>query len=130
MRVRSLVNVRIFESTNERDLLFGPSVDDATVIMDTYNEAHSGRFQVAAAGTISLGLGSLQACRGCFIRAFGDFDLSVNGGAVIQVRRRPSAAATDMASFYVDGVVTSISVTNTSATAVLGGYFAMWGDPT
>jgi len=130
MRVKSLVNVRIFESTNERDLLFGPSVDDATSIVDTYNEAHSGRFQVGTTATISLGLGSLQSCRGLFVRAFGDFDLAVNGAAPIQVRRRPSAAATEMASFYVDGIVTSATVTNTSATTVLGGYFAMWGDPT
>lgn len=130
MRVKSLVNVRIYESTNERDLLFGPSVDDATSTVDSYNETHSGRFQVAASTTISLGLGSLQSCRGLFIRAFGDFDLAVNGAAPIQVRRRPSAAATEMASFYVDGVVTSATVTNASASAVLGGYFAMWGDPT
>ena len=50
MRVKSLVNVRIYEGTNERDVLFGPSVDDATVNMDSYNESHSGRFRVDVPG--------------------------------------------------------------------------------
>ena len=131
MRVKSLVNVRIYEGTNERDVLFGPSVDDAVVNMDTYNESHSGRFRVDASGTLSLGLGALQACRGMFIRATGDFDLTLNGGASpLQIRRRTAATATEPVSFYFDGVVTSASIVNPSASTVLNGYFAMWGDQT
>lgn len=131
MRVKSLVNVRIYEGTNERDVLFGPSVDDAIVNMDTYNEAHTGRFRVDTSSSLSLGLGALQNCRGLFIRTTGDFDLTLNGAAApLQVRRRTAATATEPVSFYFDGVVTSASITNTSASAVLNGYFAMWGDQT
>ena len=131
MRVKSLVNVRIYEGTNERDVLFGPSVDDAIVNMDTYNESHSGRFRVDATGSLSLGLGALQACRGIFIRATGDFDLTLNGlASPLQIRRRTAATATEQISFYFDGIVTSASITNPSPTAVLNGYFAMWGDQT
>lgn len=129
MRVKSLVNVRIFETTTERDVLFGPSVEDAVMTMDTYNEMHANRFRIDASGSFSLGLGPLQACRGLFVRAFGDFDLTVNGAAApIQVRRRTGATATEMVSFYVDGIVTAASITNPSSTTVLNGYFAMWGD--
>ena len=131
MRVKSLVNVRIYEGTNERDVLFGPSVDDATVNMDSYNESHSGRFRVDASGSLSLGLGALQACRGVFIRATGDFDLTLNGSATpMQIRRRTGATASESVSVYLDCVVTSASITNTSSTTVLNGYFAMWGDQT
>ena len=126
MRVKSKVNVQIYETTAGTDALFAPADSGAEINFDTYNEQASGRFALAASGSTSLSLGTVTACAGLYIRATGNFDLVLNGGDTLQIRR--PATSTNALKFYIDGVVTSAVVTNASATAALSGWYAVWGD--
>ena len=126
MRVKSKVNVQIYETTAQTDALFKPDDTNAEVNFDTYNEQASGRFALAASGSTALSLGTVTAVAGIYIRTTGNFDVVINGGDTIQIRR--PANSTNALKFYMDGVVTSVTITNASGTAALAGWYAIWGD--
>ena len=130
MRVKSKVNVRIFDDQTEKDVLFGPDDDRAEVVNNNHQEWWGGRFVIAPSGNLTLPLGTVGTVRGLFVRTITDFNISINGGAAINIIKASGTATTDPVKFYMDGTLTTVQVTNVSASADLVGYYAVWGDPT
>lgn len=131
MRVRSKVNLRVYDATNEQDVLFAPADAGADLIADNFAEVSSGRFNIAASGSFAVPLGTVNAARCLYIRAVGDVDVTLNGAAApIQVRRFPGAAATAPARLYLEGIVTSVTIVNSSSTSAVEGWYCIVGDAT
>ena len=129
MRVKSKVNVRIYDDANEKDILFAPDDVRAEVINSNHQEWAGGKFVIAPSGNLVLPLGTVGTVRGIYIRTITDFDLSLNGNPAINVLKSLGTAAADPVKFYLDGTLASAQVTNVSAAVNLEGYYAVWGDP-
>lgn len=128
MRVRHKVALNIAEDTNGTDMLIEQDDVSSEVILDGPQEANCGRASVVAAGTFTVPLGSVASPEGVFLRASGDFDVSINGGAVLQCRRGNAAAGLTKAAsvkFFFEGTISSVSVTAIAAMTLT---HAVWGD--
>jgi hypothetical protein len=131
MQVKSKVNVRIFDDTGEKDCLFAPDDVRAEVTNNNHTEQMSGRFVIAASGSLALPFGTVNTVHGIFIRTLTDFELTLDGSATPIVMTKPSGLGTnDPIKFYADASITSATIDNPSATATLVGYYAVWGDAT
>lgn len=132
MRIRAKVTVKLFEDTTEKNGLLVPDDEAAEVILDGPQEANVIRADIAAAATLTVPLGSVGTVTGLFLKSTGDFDLVLNGGSTLQVRREQTKAGVankaSTVKFYFEGTVTSVVITAlTSAISVTG---ALWGDST
>lgn len=128
MRIKHKVNVVVSDDTLGEDCLFGPADDKAEVTLDQFTEHESGKFSIAASGSATLSLGTVGTVGGLYIRALGDFDLTLNGTEELLIRKAPSALSTVPVKFFMEGTITSILVENPSATTALVGYYVVWGD--
>lgn len=130
MRVRHKVVVTIDEASDGKNMLLAPDDVAAEIILDGPEEASVVRATLAAAGVLSVPFGSVGDARGVFLKATGDFDVSINGGAALPVRRGISAAAggTKAATtkLFFEGLLTSVSITAVEALSLTA---AVWGDP-
>lgn len=129
MRVRHKVTVTIDEGSDGKNMLLAPDDVAAEVILDGPQEANVGRVALAAAAVFAVPFGSVGDARGVFLKSDGDFDVSVNGGPALQVRRGPSGAAGAKAAvtkFFFEGTLTSVQIT---AVETLKLTHAVWGDP-
>lgn len=130
MRVRHKVTVTLDEGSDGKNMLLAPDDTAAEVILDGPQESSVVRTALAVAGTLAVPFGSVADARGVFIKSTGDFDVSLNGGAALQVRRGISAATggTKAATtkFFFEGTLTSVDITAVEACALTA---AVWGDP-
>lgn len=131
MRVVQKVNIQMFTDTGQLSSYLNLSDDAATQVVDNMQAGKWDAFNIAASATYTIPFADNQptSVRSLWIRAQGDFDITLNGSATpIQVRR-PNTLAGTFANFYFDGVVTSVVITNQTTAAVLSGLWAMTGDP-
>ncbi len=129
MRVRHKINVRIFDDAEGDDGLFAPSDTLAEVVIDNMQKLNSGRFAIAASDDEDLPFGDVADVRFVFIKADNDFTLKFNGGSEGLAIKRADAVAGTYAKFAAECDVTAVNITNPSATDVLTGVFAVYGDP-
>lgn len=129
MRIRHKVNVVISDDADGKDKLLALDDVNSEVVLDGYQEHNAGKAKLAAAAVFAVPFGSVADARGVFLKSTGDFDVSVNGGTALPVRRgvTPSGATkASVTKFFFEGMVTSVTVT---AVDDLGLTFAVWGDP-
>lgn len=112
-----------------KSILYGPSVDDCHAEFSNMGEDNAGFFSISASGTYNVPFGSVGAVKGFHSLIEGDYDLALNGAAVIQCRRSAASATTEKLLGYMQGIFTSISITNPSSTDVLRGRLCVFGDP-
>lgn len=79
---------------------------------------------IAAAGvtptTVALSMGNITTAKGLWLRATGSLSLVINGAVVPIAATKPTGAK--YLRWYVDADITSVSVINAGATAVLLDY--------
>jgi hypothetical protein len=131
VRIKAKCNVQIFEDANGENALLSGKDELAEVILDGPQEANVIKADLLALGVFSVPLGSVGTPTGLFLKSTGDFDLVLNGGTPLQVRREVRAATggakAASAKFYFEGVLASATITAlTDAITVTG---ALWGDP-
>jgi len=126
MRIRHKVNVRIGDDANLKDLLFGPDDEMAEVVVDGYLRQASGIMALAAAATEAVSLGDVDAVKGVFLKFDQDVTVDINGLGAIQLRRHTTTTGT-YAKLFIEGDITSLSVTNPGTTAARG-IWCVWGD--
>ncbi len=129
MRIRHKVTVTIDEGSDGKNMLLAPDDVGAEVILDGPGEANVGRVTLAAAAVFTVPAGSVASIQGLFIKSSGDFDLVLNGGTTLQVRRGVSASSggTKAATtkLFFEGTVTSAVITAVDALQLT---HAVWGD--
>lgn len=77
MIVKPLANVRIYDDSALRDVLFALDPDLAEVELSAFTQFASGRIEIAAAGTESIPFGDVASIRGLFIKADAGFNLTL-----------------------------------------------------
>ena len=129
MRVRHTINPIITDDAEGKDILFG--LDDDKAILDTsaFQRYCSGRFEIDISSSETLSLGDVQDVRAYFIKADGDFNLTLNGTVGPILHKTASTAAGKTARVCAEAQVTQIDVANPSAASVLKGIWCVWGDP-
>lgn len=130
MRVKSKVTVKIFEDVAEKNGLLVPDDELAETINDGNQELSLIRADIAALGTFTATLAPVGTPAGMYLKATGDFDLLLNGGTPLQVRRQVKAATggakATSTRFYYEGTIASVQITALAdAISVTG---AIWGD--
>lgn len=129
MRIKHKVNAVISADTAGKDKLLALDDAAAEVTLDGFQEHCAGTVSIAAAASFTVPLGGIADVRGLFLKATGDFTMSLNGGPAITVKRGhtgPSAAVATTARVLMEAQLTSIQVTATQALVLT---HAVWGDP-
>ena len=126
MRVQHTVNVQIAEDADMKNLLYGPSVSLAQVVIDSYESQTGGTFTVAAGATESLKLGDVTAPRGVYLRVDNDCQVNINGLGPIQLRRGTGATGFT-AKLFMEGEISSVAITAPVGTEIHGTW-CFWGD--
>lgn len=129
MRVVHTVNPKIYEDTEQTECLFALSDSTQQVVTDAMQSENSDSRNVAVAdGEFTIPLTGITDAKGFFIRSDGDFDLRINGGALIQVRRAATGASTTTTSarVFMEANVTDLKITPQADQRV---HWAIWGDP-
>jgi hypothetical protein len=130
MRIIHTVCPQITDDDDGKHKLFGLDEDLIQSTLDGMTEVSSGR-AVLPVAPFTVPMGAITSCKGAYLRAEGDFDLSINGGAVIQVRRpQKGTTAADLAAaatFFIEANISSIAITPIVVNTVL--FYALFGDP-
>jgi hypothetical protein len=130
MRVRHKVLVSIDEGTDGKNMLLLPDDTAAEVILDGPQEASVTRAVLAASGMFSVPFGTVADARGVYLKASGDFTVSVNGGAALPVQRGVASssggAKAATTKFFFEGLITAVDIVATEALTLTA---AIWGDP-
>lgn len=132
MRVRLLAGVQITDGDDNKDNIFSLDDDLAVELLDGFLEAIGGREDLLLAdGAFTIPLSSMASVKGFFLRATGDFNLAINGGAAINVRKGYASADTaatkgDYARVLAEMEVTSLQVTPVADCKLT---WAVWGKP-
>lgn len=130
MRVQHTVNPKLSEDTAGDDCLLGFSDAAQVVTLDGFASATSdARNLLLADGEFTLPLTAITDVKGFWVRSSGDFDVSINGGALIRVERGYVDATTRASSSRVllEALVTDVKITPVADQRV---HWAAWGDPT
>jgi hypothetical protein len=128
LRVKHKVNVRIWESTSEKDVLFAPDDTLAEVSIDTWVRQNSGKVSVAVSDNEDLPLGDVTAVKGIYLKLDGEAQVKLNGSAdAIQLRKGGSAS---YAKLFIECDISAVNIINPSADDVLNGTYCVWGDLT
>jgi len=124
MRVRHSLIVKSSDDADGKNVLFYTDPTLAETVVDAYQHTVSGRLTIPLNTTLALNLDSLTAVRGAYITVDNAASISVNCGTAIVM-----APATTLlkAKFFIEGVITSISIISPvlSATQVV---YALYGD--
>jgi hypothetical protein len=129
MRVRHKVTVTIDEASDGKNMLLAPDDSAAEVILDGPQECSVQRVTLGVGVPFALPFGSVTDARGIFIKSTGDFNVSLNGGPALLVRRGiagPTGTKALTAKLFFEGTLTSVQVT---AVEILTLTAAVWGDP-
>jgi hypothetical protein len=135
MEVRPKVNVRVFDDTAAKEVLFGPSDAAAERSLGSYREFSAGKLEKAADATyFDLPLGAVAAVKGFILKSDKDLDVKLNGGSQVIQLRLPLRTGTvaeptpsDFLVLYMDAVITQIQVDAPTDPALVT--FCLWGDP-
>lgn len=127
MRISHKVILKIGDDTAFKDLLFQTDEALAEQVIDAFDGQASGKINIAASGTEALNFGDITTVKGIFIKLDGDADIDVNTLGDIPLRRATTTSGVK-AKFFMEGDITSISLTNVSGTDVLTGVYCAWGN--
>lgn len=131
MRVKPKVNVRIYDDTAGKDVLFAPDDAAAERTLDGLREQSSGKVVLTQANVpFTLPKGSITAVKGAFVRCDTDFTLAVNGGAALSIEKPLKASGVDdtYAVACLDVAANTIVVGLDGAVVEATLIFALWGD--
>lgn len=126
MRLKYQINPVLTDDSDGKDVLF--KLDSSKLrTIDGFTRYNAGRFQVAAASTEAMTFGDVTAVRGFYLRVYGDALVTINGADTAFALTLP--ADQTYAELSGDLTITSISIENEDAAAVLPGILVVWGDP-
>lgn len=129
MRVKHKIIIDISDDTAGEDVLFSQSEKLALSQIDNWQRSNSGKMSIAALGTENIPFGDVGDVRFVYIKAAGDFDLKFDGGVELMHFKR-ALATSGTAKCLMEVDVSSITIVNVSASAVLNLVFCVAGDPT
>ena len=135
MRIISKTNVQIYDDVDKKDCLYAPDDKLSEVTIDNFQRMVSGRFEIATSGSESLSFGDVTVVNGFLIQLIADTGaalplatLDVNAVGTIPIGEPAQGKGAFMR--MDGGPFTSLSIANLSATVVLKGRYAVWGDST
>lgn len=126
-----------YENEDGTGAHYGPSdtADELQEATLTDGTSHGGEFSIAPSGSLSLDVGGIEDVRGFWIRASGDFDLTLTPTGAdpvgpLPVRRAHENSTSVKARILAEISVTALTVANamTDETTIRGTY-RVWGVP-
>lgn len=134
IRVKSKVNVQIYENSNETNCFFAPSDAAALVTNDSYLRHTTKSIQVADGATEAVGLGDIASVGGIYLKTDQSIVLTINFGAgavTVPVTASPTNTGSVplIGKFFIEAPVTALSIQKPSTpTAVAANVvLAVWG---
>ena len=130
LRLKHKVVVQISRDTDQKQKGVVFLDDDSVQEVDTsgYLRSAGGDISIAVSSTEALNLGDVQAVRGLYLEVDGQCNVTLNG-ANVALDVQPDAGTTGKrGKLLLNAGITSVSVENVSATTVLTGFYAVWGD--
>jgi hypothetical protein len=124
------VNAVLSRDKDGKDKFLALDDELAQVVLDGFAEHSSGTAVLATGASVTVPFGALGDARGVLLRATGDFNLALNGGAPLSIRRGvsvPGGALAETSRVFLEALLTSVVVT---AVTDLTLTYAVWGDPT
>lgn len=129
IRVKHNVLTQISLDTLATEKTYYPTTKE--VVSDGFDGQMSSNISVAIAGSLSLTFGDVAAVKGLNLEVSADCVIRLNGSSDdIQLRRKPDAITGDMATFFIEGDISALIVDNSAGSAILTGFYVVWGDPT
>lgn len=130
MRVKLTLDAAITDDAEGKIPLFGPRDATKTITThDGFTMYEAGKFEVAASGNENLSFGDVGDVRGIYVEANNDFNIKFNGGVEVIAIKRGTSATGVLAKLLMEADITSFNVANPSASDVLKGTYAVWGNP-
>jgi hypothetical protein len=126
MRIRLKPAITISNDDSGKYKLFAPDETSVERVMDAFTREFSGIAQVAALAMETLALGDVTLVRGLWLSASADCQISINGGALIQLRKPTASSGTGGATLVLEAEITSLQVT--AGAAAVDIIYAVWGD--
>lgn len=123
MRIRHTVDVHITSDGGTSSSLFGPDNLTSKALIDSMSSFTSGAQSIPASATENVAFADVADARGIYLRANGQCEISVNGGAPLTLR---PATASGTAKLFFEGELTSVSIENTG-TSPLSCVYVIWG---
>lgn len=130
MRIQHIVNVFISDDTEGECPLFGlESPTKNKEIIDSFLRYASGKINIAATATENVPFGDVDDVRAVEVIFDGDFDVVFNGGADTINFKRADTKTNRKVRMFMEADLTSVAITNPSASAAITGTYVVWGDP-
>ena len=126
MRLKTTVRVQAWLDATMKRSMFN---DDATLSQtqtDGYAKQANSVLSVAPLATESLSFGDVTLVKGIYLEVDQEAKVRLNGGDAIQMRM---AVGATKAKLFLEADVSQVTVENTDDTAVLTGFWIVWGDP-
>lgn len=133
MRIKTKVNVRVWEEAEQFNLLYGPDDKLQETVIDNMQIVNSGLLAIEDETDMDLPLPDLQTVQGLHIRSDQDVVITINAGDPITLIR-PSAGSTDApthCSLFIEATITSLNIAKPATTpaATANVRFVVWGNP-
>lgn len=131
MRIKHKANLVATTDSAGKDKLFAPDDALSEVVLDGFTEVSSGTVKLLAGGSFTVPMGGIADARGIFLKATGDFALTLNGCIpALVVQRGVTGSANARASTcraFLECAVSSAVVVAGLTDLTLS--YAVWGDP-
>lgn len=134
IRVKSKVNVKIWEDTSEKDYYFGPDDTLAEQTYDSYTKTFAGKFTINPSTSETLSKGDITTVKGFYLELQGPSDgtamaaATVNVNATGAVPLEQPGSGLNAKAYLEGGTYSSVEVANTDPALTLTGRYAMWGE--
>lgn len=127
--IESIVNLRVYRASDKKDGLYSPrDAGTATQTLNATLKSYKAQtFEVAASGTESRNIDDIAAVKGFFIEASAAVTLLINGTITLTLVPMDSASGRRVQAF-LPMAITTLAITNPSATATVTGELCFVGD--
>jgi len=131
MRLRSRIIDALYVDATEAQYYFAPGLPDESTrdaISDSFTESSHGVARIAASGVFTVPFGTVGTAGGLFLSGSASMNVNLNALGNILVTVPTGSGTSGRAKLHIDSAITSIVITNPSATAVLEVEYCIWGD--
>ncbi len=130
MRIENLVWTKITEDSAGKDGLWTPDQTLNTEVVTNMTRMTGGVFSIDASSTEALSFGDVTSAYAIYIEVDNDFNVVFNGGADTFNFVRADTTSGRKARCWMEATLTSVSITNPSASASISGRYVVYGNPT
>jgi len=130
VRIKHKVNIRIWETSAEKDVLFAPDDALSEVQIDGYDKQASGKLEIDVSSNEDLTFGDVDAVKGIYLKVNIEAKVKINGMVTPLQLRKGNTGTDEFAKLFLEADITSVNIENPDATNKLTGTYCVWGDVT